>query len=370
MGLLKYPGGKEKELDVILQHAPTHFKRYFEPFVGGGAVYQAIDATQYFINDLSTQLVWFYQSIKEQNPEFISLINKMESDWRILDDLVDKDIFIDTYKSYIKNDITEKEFENYISKTIVNNADLFNNLGVHSDYGFKPIVGKVVFDKCKRLYKLEHKQHLPEEDIEKNLVGAFKAAYYTYIRDVYNNMADKSPSFQAAIYLFIRELCYSCMFRFSSSGDFNVPYGGISYNSRSFSTKLDLYESILLQEKMKDTTVCNMDYEKFLSQFDLCDTDFIFLDPPYDSAFSTYDTNVFDMTEQKRLADYLINKCKGKFMLVTKNTEFIKSLYEDGVVCANGNKLKVSSYDKNYFVSFMNRNAEDKKVKHLMICNY
>ena len=44
-----------------------------------------------------------------------------------------------------------------------------------------------------------------------------------------------------------------------------------------------------------------------------------------------------------------------------KNTDLIYSLY-------NKEGIKIRSFDKEYTVSFMNRN--DKKAKHLLITNY
>jgi DNA adenine methylase len=46
----------------------------------------------------------------------------------------------------------------------------------------------------------------------------------------------------------------------------------------------------------------------------------VFLDPPYDSEFSTYAKNEFDKDDQARLAEYLIKECKANFMIVIKNT--------------------------------------------------
>ena len=89
--------------------------------------------------------------------------------------------------------------------------------------------------------------------------------------------------------------------------------------------------------------------------------DFIFLDPPYDSDFSTYAQNTFGREEQERLANYLIKKCKAKWMMIIKNTPFIMSLYKD-------KGLNIQAFDKKYLVSFMNRN--DKDVEHLIIMNY
>ena len=51
--IIKWTGGKEKELKYILPHMPK-FSRYFEPFVGGGSVFMAINAKKYYINDFSS----------------------------------------------------------------------------------------------------------------------------------------------------------------------------------------------------------------------------------------------------------------------------------------------------------------------------
>ena len=96
--------------------------------------------------------------------------------------------------------------------------------------------------------------------------------------------------------------------------------------------------------------------------------DFVFLDPPYDTEFSTYAKNEFDKDDQARLAEYLINECRGNFMIVIKNTEYISSLYQEGTITANGGNIHVSSFDKKYFVSFQDRN--NKEAQHLLITNY
>ena len=56
--------------------------------------------------------------------------------------------------------------------------------------------------------------------------------------------------------------------------------------------------------------------------------DFVFLDPPYDSEFSTYAGNEFDRRDQERLADFLLNRCRARFMLVIKNhAELLSGLF-------------------------------------------
>ena len=61
----------------------------------------------------------------------------------------------------------------------------------------------------------------------------------------------------------------------------------------------------------KHSSIYNLDFEEFLNLFDLNENNFIFLDPPYDSEFSTYDNNSFDRNEQIRLRDYM-TKYKSK----------------------------------------------------------
>lgn len=39
---IKWAGGKEKELSIIIENLPKNYDRFIEPFVGGGAVYFAM----------------------------------------------------------------------------------------------------------------------------------------------------------------------------------------------------------------------------------------------------------------------------------------------------------------------------------------
>ncbi|MDO9542082.1 MAG: DNA adenine methylase, partial [Kiritimatiellia bacterium] len=59
--ILKWAGGKGQELKYILPKLPVTFDNYYEPFVGGGAVYTAIKSKKYFINDKSKELISLYR---------------------------------------------------------------------------------------------------------------------------------------------------------------------------------------------------------------------------------------------------------------------------------------------------------------------
>ena len=112
----------------------------------------------------------------------------------------------------------------------------------------------------------------------------------------------------------------------------------------------------------KSTKMGAMDFEDFLDKYPPQKNDFVFLDPPYDTEFSTYAKNEFNRNDQIRLAFYLMHKIQSKWMLIIKNTDFIYNLYSEKP------GISIHTFSKKYLVSFKNRN--DKKVEHLVITNY
>ena len=84
-----------------------------------------------------------------------------------------------------------------------------------------------------------------------------------------------------------------------------------------------------LENHLKKTTIYNADFEEFLKKSKPKKDDFLFLDPPYDTEFSTYDRNTFDKLDQQRLANYLIHECRANWMMIIKNTDFIYDLYSN-----------------------------------------
>lgn len=67
--VLKYRGGKSKEIPRFLQYIPDNFNRYIEPFLGGGAVYFHIEPETAILNDINTRLMTFYNQLRDQYPQ-------------------------------------------------------------------------------------------------------------------------------------------------------------------------------------------------------------------------------------------------------------------------------------------------------------
>ncbi|MBT9776290.1 Dam family site-specific DNA-(adenine-N6)-methyltransferase [Clostridium sp. MCC353] len=67
--MLKYRGGKSKEIPYFIDKIPSGYDRYIEPFFGGGALYFYLEPKKAVINDVNTRLFSFYKEMKECYPQ-------------------------------------------------------------------------------------------------------------------------------------------------------------------------------------------------------------------------------------------------------------------------------------------------------------
>lgn len=365
-GLLKWAGGKEREIATLKLNFPKTIERYFEPFVGGGSVYLNTPASQYFINDSYDELAQFYTSILSNDKRvkfYLLLIDKL---WLITTDIFSK--YSQALTDYLRKTTEDKDKNKTLALISEDFLNIFNQDGfrdfLHERIDFKKDFEKNIENKIQRIIKHEQaKGVLNDIDLQNNLKTALKSAIYIHIRTIYNLYRKEgkinSPFF-VACFFFIRNYCYSSMFRYNSNNEFNVPYGGASYNENYLYKKIEYLYSSFNQEKYKQTTVKNLDFQKFLEEYNYSKHDFIFLDPPYDSEFSDYAGNSFSKQDQIRLATFL-TATNAKFLLVIKRTDFIESLYTD-------DKFNIKVFEKTYQVSFKNRN--NRNAEHLVITNF
>src|SRR5437773_7348525 len=318
---LKWAGGKEQELKYILPLLPP-FENYYEPFVGGGAVFFALEAKRKFINDRSSELFNLYTMIAQQNEDFFQALNTLLCGWEHVSNIVDTRTtdLIHMYQQYSMDECSRETMESNLRGFILSHAQEFKRMFevfLSKDVdNFIRELEKNLLSKTRRMKQLEKKKwKLPEADIVDNIESALKSAFYMHLRYLYNNIRqyELSPSLAAAIFFFVRENAYASMFRYNSHSEFNVPYGGLSYNRKDLAGKIAYMASPELRNHFSNTVIENMDFEAFLSKYSPQPNDFIFLDPPYDSEFSTYTLNEFSLKDQERLAKYLLTQCQAKF---------------------------------------------------------
>jgi DNA adenine methylase len=63
--LIKYRGGKSKEIKYIEKHIPKFKGRYIEPFIGGGALFFHLEPKKAIINDINLKLMAFYEGVRD-----------------------------------------------------------------------------------------------------------------------------------------------------------------------------------------------------------------------------------------------------------------------------------------------------------------
>ncbi|ABN45100.1 Modification methylase DpnIIA [Streptococcus sanguinis] len=72
----KWTGGKRQLLGELRSYMPETFGRYFEPFVGGGALFFDLAPEKAVINDFNEELINAYRQIKNNPAELINLLIK------------------------------------------------------------------------------------------------------------------------------------------------------------------------------------------------------------------------------------------------------------------------------------------------------
>ncbi len=67
---VKWAGGKRQVIDKLTYYAPKKFNKYYEPFVGGGALLFELSPKSALINDLNKELINAYLCIKDKTSYF------------------------------------------------------------------------------------------------------------------------------------------------------------------------------------------------------------------------------------------------------------------------------------------------------------
>lgn len=122
---LKWAGGKNGLTPQLLTYAPKKFNNYFEPFVGGGAVFFSLDVTgKSYINDINSVLMNTYLQIRDNIDYVIEQLCNIGDIYKKLDNEKKKDFYYEKRKEY-------NETEDDLKKTILFlflNKTCFNGL--------------------------------------------------------------------------------------------------------------------------------------------------------------------------------------------------------------------------------------------------
>lgn len=145
--LVKYRGGKSKEIPQIIKHIPQFDGRYIEPFFGGGALYFHLEPKKAIINDINSKLIAFYNGVKNdynklriELDEIEKLYSKNRRNFEELKSITPElrvDDENDTLYYQIRNmfnDLSEKKYSDallyfFINKTAYSGMIRYNSKG-------------------------------------------------------------------------------------------------------------------------------------------------------------------------------------------------------------------------------------------------
>ncbi len=141
---LKWAGGKTQLLSTIEDRFPSEIKKslkikkYFEVFVGGGALYfylmNKYDVKESYLYDINQELILTYKVIKNNPKELIKLLSDLQTDYVPLEQEDRKDYYLNIRDDFNK-DLKEFDFNSYsdahvvrASQVIFMNKTCFNGL--------------------------------------------------------------------------------------------------------------------------------------------------------------------------------------------------------------------------------------------------
>lgn len=365
--LLKWPGGKTRELPAILAALPDDMGRLVDPFVGGGALLFALPASlPAAVNDASNDLVELYRRVQAHDDTLLGRLDALAGWWRELAAVVERcaeamvEVFTDRPErapAALEAAAAGGALDRLVGPVVASAPPPWDEVAGALGEDMR----RLVPPKLARMRGVEQRRgrRLPDADVWRNVEGAVRASVYTRLREDYNlaRAAGEASGAQSARFLFLREFAYAAMFRFNRRGEFNVPYGGISYNRKSLQERVAHLRSAAVADRLATTSLSRGDFASFLDAVDLGPDDVVFLDPPYDSDFTAYDRNGFGRDDHVRLAE-VVRRLPCRFQMVVQDTPLVRQLYVDP-------RWHVTAFDHTYAWTIKERN--DRRATHLLI---
>lgn len=117
--IVKWVGGKRQLMFELLKNMPKTYNRYFEPFIGGGALFFELQPDNAYISDMNEELINLYQVVRDEVDKLICDLQKHD---------ISKEYFME-----IRNIDRTEEYQNWsdvqkASRFIYLNRTCFNGM--------------------------------------------------------------------------------------------------------------------------------------------------------------------------------------------------------------------------------------------------
>ncbi|MBD2292429.1 DNA adenine methylase [Anabaena sphaerica FACHB-251] len=119
---LKWAGGKSRLIPQYKEYFPTNYQTYYEPFLGGGAVFFHLQPTKAVLTDINADLITTYRCVRDNVEGLIELLQKHKQQH-------ERDYYYDV-RSYPEGTNLEKAARFiYLNKTCFNGLYRVNSQG-------------------------------------------------------------------------------------------------------------------------------------------------------------------------------------------------------------------------------------------------
>jgi DNA adenine methylase len=130
---LKWVGGKGRVIAQLEQFFPDNFNNYFEPFVGGGAIYFHLGSKKSTINDINNNLTCTYINVRDNVEDLIKELIILKDKYMSLNPESQKTMYYEVRDEFNKtnnrNTIRKSALLIFLNKTCFNGMYRENKKG-------------------------------------------------------------------------------------------------------------------------------------------------------------------------------------------------------------------------------------------------
>lgn len=156
---VKWAGGKTQLLETIENHLPEHFNRYFEPFVGSGALLFKLQPKAFSINDSNQELICAYKCFQN-------------------------DLLFNELKKVLEKHEREHSEQHYYNVREIDRDPLFNALPIYERAGRMIYLNKSCFN---GLYRVNSKGYFNVPSAKKDKTNCFDRKNFGQLREFFKS---------------------------------------------------------------------------------------------------------------------------------------------------------------------------------------
>lgn len=161
--IIKWAGGKTQLLPYINEILPKSYNKYFEPFIGGGALLFSKRPSKATINDINSELINLYRQIQNNPENLVEFLGKLDKNH---ENSSDSKIYFYDIRDEFNNNLNTNTAEQaarlvYINKHCFNGLYRVNSKGLFN----VPFNGKKKGKSFDKENIMEMSKYLKEVDI-------------------------------------------------------------------------------------------------------------------------------------------------------------------------------------------------------------